>query len=288
MARLPDWIRLSLKTDEAYRQVRASLTGRQLHTVCESARCPNRQACWNEGTATLMIMGDRCTRNCRFCAVTYGQPEPPDEREPERVAESVAELGLRYLVVTSVTRDDLPDGGAEVFARVIRAVRAVCPDIGIEVLTPDFNGAADALNVVLEERPDVFNHNLETVRRLQSAIRPQASYETSLHVLRMASEHSSGPVVKSGLMLGLGETDEEIREALFDVRRAGCSLLTLGQYLAPSRSHWPVDRYVEPAHFDRWAEEARTLGFEGVASGPLVRSSYRADRLLEQAKHASV
>jgi len=281
MGRLPQWIRRSLASDGAYTEVCGLVSELGLHTVCESARCPNRVECWNRGTATLMILGDRCSRHCRFCAVEAGVPEAPDGDEPRRVAEAVARLRLRHAVITSVTRDDLPDGGAAHFRRTIEAVRARCPEATIEVLTPDFEGRAADVQVVLDARPDVFAHNLETVERLQAEIRPQAGYARSLEVLRQAAGHAGGARVKSGLMVGLGETDAEIAQAMRDMLACGCRILTVGQYLAPTRGHWPVLRYVTPGAFDEMARLAMEMGFEGVESGPLVRSSYRAERVLQ-------
>ncbi len=261
--------------------VRDALAGAGLNTVCESAQCPNRQECFHRGTATFMILGKICTRRCRFCAVESGAPRPPDPDEPRRVAETAARLGLRHVVVTSVTRDDLPDGGAGAFAAVVSWIR-FRPGITVETLTPDFQGQAAALAAVLEAGPDVFNHNLETVERLQPAIRPQADYRRSLAVLRAAGRHRPRPVVKSGLMVGLGETDSELFRALADLRAAGCDALTLGQYLAPSREHLPVDRFVPPERFAEYREKALILGFTAVAAGPLARSSYRAEALFRK------
>lgn len=277
--RLPAWIRAGLQSEREFVGLEQLLNRHRLHTVCQGARCPNRHECWNRATATFMILGGVCTRDCAFCAVRHGRPAPPDFTEPRRVAEAARAMGLRHVVITSVTRDDLPDGGAGLFAAVIREVRWACPAARVEVLTPDFGGSLDALTVVLAAAPDVFNHNLETVRRLQPVVRPQASYERSLEVLSRAAAHRPGPAVKSGLMLGLGETDAEIRAALGDLRAAGCELLTVGQYLAPSRRHHPVSRYLEPEEFARWSEEGKALGFTAVAAGPLVRSSYRAEQL---------
>jgi len=274
--RLPPWFRRPVRTDARYGRVTRTLARGGLHTVCRSARCPNRHECWSAGTATFMILGDACTRRCRFCAVPGGPPAPPDPGEPARVAAAARELRLRHVVITSVTRDDLPDGGAGAFAAAIRAVRAALPGATVEVLTPDFQGLEPALAIVLDESPDVFNHNLETVRRLQSEVRPQASYDRSLRVLAFAATRRGGRAVKSGLMLGLGETDGEADGALKDLRAAGVSFLTLGQYLAPTRSSWPVARFIEPEAFDAWARRAKELGFGRVESGPLVRSSYRA------------
>ena len=273
--RLPQWMRRPITTDEQFPDVSKLLESLQLNTVCSSAKCPNRHECWNRGTATVMILGNTCTRNCRFCNVNTGRPGPVDAGEPARVAEAAKRLNLRHIVITSVTRDDLPDGGAQAFAATIRAVKEAMPGASVEVLTPDF---VEHLDIVLDARPDVFNHNLETVKRLQAVIRPQASYEKSLATLRHAAERV-GSMVKSGLMLGLGETDEEIFQALEDLYAAGVRLLTLGQYLAPTREHYPVERFVSPEHFDELAAKARLMGFEGVAAGPLVRSSYRADEL---------
>jgi lipoic acid synthetase len=273
--RLPQWMRRPIATDEQFPDVSKLLESLQLNTVCASAKCPNRHECWNRGTATVMILGNTCTRNCRFCNVNTGRPDPVDAGEPARVAEAAKRLNLKHIVITSVTRDDLPDGGAAAFAATIRAVKEAMPGASVEVLTPDF---VEHLDAVLDAKPDVFNHNLETVKRLQAVIRPQASYEKSLATLRHAAKRG-GSMVKSGLMLGLGETDEEIFQCLEDLYSAGVRLLTMGQYLAPTREHYPVERYISPEHFDELAAKARLMGFEGVAAGPLVRSSYRADEL---------
>lgn len=274
--RLPQWLRRPIATDQDYPDVSQLLESLQLNTVCASAKCPNRHECWNRGTATIMILGNTCTRGCRFCNVDTGTPGPIDLDEPARVAEAAQRLNLRHVVITSVTRDDLPDGGAEAFANTIRAVKAVLPEASVEVLTPDF---VEHLDTVLDAEPHVFNHNLETVARLQKTVRPQASYAQSLATLRKAAERG-GVQVKSGLMLGLGETDEEIFQTLEDLLAAGVQLLTLGQYLAPTREHHPVERFISPEHFDELAAKARALGFSGVAAGPLVRSSYQADQLV--------
>jgi len=273
--RLPQWMRRPIATDESYPDVQKLLVSLQLNTVCASAKCPNRHECWNRGTATIMILGDICTRNCLFCNVHTGKPEPVDPDEPARVAEAATRMSLKHIVITSVTRDDLPDGGAGAFAKTIRAVKAALPEASVEVLTPDFT---EHLDTVLDAHPDIFNHNVETVERLQPVIRPQAGYEQSLATLRKAAERG-GVQVKSGLMLGLGETDEELFQTLDDLYAAGCRLLTLGQYLAPTREHHPVERFISPEHFDELAARAREIGFEGVAAGPLVRSSYRADEM---------
>lgn len=279
--RLPPWIRVRVPAGGTAAAVYDLLGQKALHTVCQGAQCPNRHECFSRGTATFMILGDVCTRDCLFCAVRTGRPGAPDPGEPGRVAEAAARMGLRHVVVTSVTRDDLPDGGAAVFAATIRAIRERLSGAIVEVLTPDFMGREADIAVVLDARPDVFNHNLETVRRLQPEIRPAADYERSLGALRFAGRYTPRPAVKSGLMVGLGETDEELLEAIADLRAAGCDLLTVGQYLAPSARHAPVRRFVPPEQFAAYARHATELGFRGVASGPLVRSSYQADRLFE-------
>lgn len=281
--RLPDWIRRPIRTDAEYGRVQGVLREFRLHTVCRSARCPNRHECWSRGTATFLILGGVCSRSCRFCGVPRGRPDPLDPGEPWRVAEAAARMGLRHVVVTSVTRDDLPDGGASVFARTVSALRSRRPGATVEVLTPDFRGDEASIDCVLDAGPDVFNHNLETVRRLQSGLRPQADYDVSLSVLLRAAGRAGGPAVKSGLMLGLGESRAETAEALRDLLGAGCRRLTLGQYLAPSRSAPPVSRFLEPEEFESLAGQARDMGFEEVAAGPLVRSSYRAERMLDRA-----
>lgn len=277
-ARLPAWLRLRLPSTPEYAATGGLLRELGLHTVCESARCPNQWECWSRRTATFMIGGDRCTRACRFCAVTTARPFPLDPLEPTRVAEAARRMRLRHVVVTAVARDDLEDGGAGHFRATIEAVRAANPGVAIEVLVPDFQGQADAIDTVLEARPDVFNHNVETVRRLTPAVRSRATYEGSLAVLRLARERAGYPVVtKSGLMLGLGETPEEAGECLRDLRAAGCDWLTLGQYLQPTRAALPVVEFVSPEQFEALGRLALGLGFRAVASGPKVRSSYRAD-----------
>ncbi len=277
--RLPDWLKVSLAGARPRHEVRKLLQRLDLHTVCESALCPNLCECWARGTATFMILGDHCTRNCRFCAVTSGPPTPPMADEPERIAAAVTELGLKYVVLTSVTRDDLQDGGAQHFARTVRTIRAAQPQVGIEVLTPDFNGVKTSIATVLAAAPKVFNHNLETCARLTPQIRGGADYQRSLNVLAMAREIGKDKVlIKSGFMLGLGESDAEVEEMLHDLRSQGVGFVTIGQYLPPSTAHWPVARYVTPEEFERWAALARDrFGFEFVASAPRVRSSYLAD-----------
>ncbi len=283
MSRLPPWIRLSRLTDQHFGEVSEQVKGHALHTVCESAKCPNRGECWNRGTATMMLLGDVCTRACSFCAIQPGRPEGLDVNEPRRAARAAAGMKLNYVVLTSVTRDDLPDGGAGIFAETILEIKKRLPDAGIEVLTPDFEGVTELVDVVLEARPDVFNHNVETVARLQAIVRPQAAYGRSLAVLKHAAHATPRAVVKSGIMLGLGERDDEVEQTLVDMRAAGVELLTLGQYLQPTRNHPPVQRYVTPEAFAEWEAHALAIGFSGVASGPMVRSSYKADELLKQA-----
>ena len=278
-ARKPPWIRVRAAVGPEVPRLKALLKRQGLFTVCEEASCPNLPECFGNGTATFMIMGEVCTRRCPFCDVAHGRPLPLNESEPERLAETVALMGLRYVVVTSVDRDDLRDGGAGHFARCITAIRAASPSTRIEVLVPDFRGRMErALDALGQGLPDVFNHNLETVPRLYRLARPGADYAWSLRLIeRFKAEHPEIPT-KSGLMVGLGEEDHEIVDVMRDLRTHDCDMLTIGQYLAPSRGHRPVVRYVEPAQFDRCAEQARSLGFSSVASGPLVRSSYHADR----------
>lgn len=286
MARIPPWIRLQMRADSEFGRVHGLISDLSLHTVCQSARCPNTHECWGKGTATLMLLGTVCTRDCGFCAIPAGRPEALEADEPARVAEAARRMGLRHVVLTSVARDDLPDGGAGAFAETVRAVREALPAASIEVLTSDLGGCPQSQGMVLEAAPDVYNHNVETVRRFQAVIRPQAAYGRSLGVLKRAAEASPRPVVKSGIMLGLGETEEELEQTFRDLLAVGCEVLTLGQYLQPTRHHVPVQRYVTPEDFDRYGDWARDLGFLGVASGPMVRSSYRADDLLRQARSA--
>ena len=275
----PAWLRVRLRVTPEFEAVQRIVEEERLHTVCASAACPNLGECWARGTATFMIGGNRCTRACGFCDVATGRPAPLDPGEPARVAEAVARLGLRFAVVTAVARDDLPDGGAGQMAATVRAIRARCPGSGVEVLIPDYKGREEDLRAVLAARPDVLNHNLETVERLQRPVRKAGRYERSLGLLRRAAELAPEIPTKSGIMLGLGESDAEVERALRDLRSAGVRLLTVGQYLRPSPAHLPVARWVPPAEFDAWAARARALGFADVASGPLVRSSYHADRL---------
>ncbi|MBK8231391.1 MAG: lipoyl synthase [Candidatus Eisenbacteria bacterium] len=275
-ARRPDWLKVRLPAEPTYAVTRGLVRGNQLHTVCQSAQCPNIGECWSAGTATVMILGDVCTRSCGFCAVKTGRPPVLDREEPERVAEAIATMDLVHVVITSVDRDELPDGGAAIWAATIEAVRRRAPGTRIEVLTPDFKGDRAAIDVVLAARPDIFAHNIETVERLHREVRPQARYERSLAVLAQAKER--GFVVKSSLMLGLGETEAELLAVLRDLSDLGCDLLTLGQYLRPTRSHLPVRRFAPPDEFGRLKVAALALGFRDVESGPLVRSSYHAER----------
>ncbi|MGI9431498.1 MAG: lipoyl synthase [Myxococcota bacterium] len=277
----PEWLKVRVHASPEVDRLRALVKDEQLHTVCQSAACPNLGECWARGTATFMIGGNLCTRRCGFCDVLTGRPTPLDPGEPDRVARAVADLGLKFAVVTCVARDDLPDGGAGQMAATVRAIRRECPDTGIEVLIADYGGSEDALAAVLDAGPDVLNHNLETVERLHRRVRPAASYERSLAVLRRSGELRPDIPTKSGMMLGLGEADEEVDRALRDLLGAGVRLLTLGQYLRPSPDHLPLERWVPPAEFDAWAERARALGFAEVAAGPLVRSSYRAEQLAQ-------
>jgi len=278
-ARLPEWARKSGPLARGARGVRVLLRESSLHTVCEEARCPNLGECFTRGTATFLLLGDRCTRRCAYCAVSTARPRPPDPEEPERVAEAAGRLGLRYVVLTSVDRDDLADGGAAHFAATVRAVRRALPGAGIEVLTPDFRGDQRALRAVLETEPDVFNHNIETVPRLFPRLRPQGRYRLSLDVLAGAKAIRPGQTTKSGLMVGLGETDEEVVCVLEDLRRAGADVVTIGQYLRPTRDHEPVHRFVTPAAFLAFEGRARAIGFPTVYSGVFVRSSFNAEEI---------
>ena len=276
----PAWIGRPLPSDPAFSRTSLLLENGRLHTVCREARCPNRGECFSRGTAAFLILGESCTRFCRFCAVGQGKPVPPDPGEPRRVAEAAASLRLEYVVVTSVTRDDLEDGGAGAFAQTISCLRSALPGAKVEVLIPDFQGSEAALRTVLAARPDTLNHNLETVERLYAEVRPQALYGRSLELLRRAAAWGApGVAVKSGLMLGLGESRSEVESALRDLLAAGCRVLTLGQYLQPKRECLPVVRFVPPEEFDRWREVALAMGFTRVASAPLVRSSYHAEAL---------
>ena len=276
--RLPEWLRIKLPMSDRFAHTRALLDELKLHTVCESAQCPNHWECWEKGTATFMIAGDRCTRACGFCAVSTAKPLALEADEPRRVAEATRRMRLRHIVITAVARDDLKDGGAEHFRQTIEAVRNLNPGIVIEVLVPDFNDSDSAVENVLSANPQIFNHNLETVRRLTPSVRHRATYDRSLSVLNKVKEKRGSSVyTKSGMMLGLGEREEEIMVALEDLRRVGCDLLTLGQYLQPTLKHLPVAEFVSPEQFAAFGNVARKMGFVHVASGPMVRSSYHAD-----------
>jgi lipoic acid synthetase len=280
----PSWLKVRFFGGENYQDLKRIMRSLDLHTVCESARCPNQGECWEHRTATFMILGDICTRACGFCAVTSGRPAgPPDEDEPERVAQAVEQMRLEYAVVTSVNRDDQPDGGAQIFARTIAAVRARVPQCQVEVLIPDFRGDGAALKTVVAARPDVLNHNVETVPRLYRRVRPGAVYERSLELLRRAKQLAPSMPVKTGMMLGLGETREEVLQTMSDLVAQGTDILTLGQYLQPTREHLPVVRFVHPQEFAEYKQLGGEMGFRHVESGPLVRSSYHA---FEQAQAA--
>ena len=278
--RKPDWLKIKALGGRNRTGVEDLLARLSLHTVCQEANCPNLMECYGRKTATFLILGPECTRNCTFCAVGKGAPLPPETGEPERVAQAVAELGLRHAVITSVTRDDLPDGGAGQFARVIQALRTACPETSVEVLIPDFAGNREALAAVVAAGPDILNHNVETVPRLYPEVRPMADYQRSLELLAAAKEMSPGLLTKSGIMVGLGETREEVLALFSDLVRAGCAMLTVGQYLAPSSAHHPVVEYVHPDIFEAYRLAALDAGFVHVSSGPLVRSSYLADLTL--------
>ncbi len=271
----PDWLRVRIPGGESYARLKGLIDRHALHTVCEEARCPNMGECWNAGTATFMILGDICTRSCGFCAVKTGKPATLDRDEPARVADAIRIMGIRHAVITSVNRDELPDGGASIFAETIRLARLAQPSLTIEVLIPDFRGVGWALDIVFVARPEILNHNTETVPRLYRDVRPQAKYERSLGVIGRA--HEAGLTTKSGLMLGLGETNEEVVEVMRDLRGVNCDILTLGQYLRPTKEHLPVARYVTPAEFAMFREEGLAMGYRHVESGPLVRSSYHAE-----------
>jgi lipoic acid synthetase len=275
----PPWLRRRLPSGPEHEQVRALIHQGQLHTVCQEAKCPNQFECFSARTATFLILGSVCTRHCRFCNIEAGPVTAPDPHEPQRVADAAARMKLRYVVVTSVTRDDLPDGGAAIFAQTIRAIRKAIPGALVEVLIPDFQGNPDALGTVVDAGPNVLNHNIETVPRLYASVRPEANYRQSLDLLASAKRLDSSLTVKSGIMLGLGETTAEIRQTLKDIRASGCSIATIGQYLQPTEKHLPVERFVPPEEFDTWRKVALSMGFAEVASGPFVRSSYHAKAL---------
>ena len=289
--RLPEWLRKGRTHFESINRLKSGLRQRNLHTVCESARCPNIHECFHRGAATFMILGNWCTRGCGFCSVPKGNPARQDMRldpeEPANVARMAAEMNLRYVVITSVNRDDLADGGSRHFAETVRAVRSALPEARVEVLTPDFCGSLDAVARVLDAGPHVFNHNLETVPRLYRRVRPQAGYRQSLEVLAFARHYRAGTLTKSGFMVGLGETEEEVRALLRDLYAAGADVATIGQYLQPTRRNLPVAAFIAPEVFDAYRDYGLSLGFKAVFSGPLVRSSYMADRVSEEARLAN-
>jgi lipoic acid synthetase len=273
--RRPEWLRIKLQVNESFMKVRNIVSDHKLHTVCEEARCPNMSECWSRGTATFMILGDICTRSCGFCAVKTGKPVGLDIDEPRRVAQAVKLMGIKHAVITSVNRDDLKDGGAGIFAETIKKIRELVPECRVEVLIPDFKGDEKALDIVIEAKPNILNHNVETVPRLYKIVRPQAKYERSLKVLEYCKKH--GLVTKTGLMLGIGEKTEEVIDVMKDLRSIDVDILTLGQYLQPTKMHLPVDRFVQPEEFEMLKKIGLEMGFKYVESGPLVRSSYHAE-----------
>lgn len=280
--RLPEWVRRTVLNTEENRHVRSILKEQGLNTICESGRCPNKGECWSKGTATFMLMGSVCTRTCRFCAVNKGKPEPLDPTEPIRIVEAARQMGLRHIVLTSVNRDELPDQGSNHFAITVRLLYEAIPGIAVEILTPDFQGRRECIETVLAAKPTVYNHNVETVPRLYKQVRPGSKYQRSLDVLRMSKEIDPNIHTKSGLMLGLGETKEEVIEVMQDLRNVGCDFLTLGQYLRPTRYNLAVERYLTPEEFDELGAIGWKLGYKMVNSGPLVRSSYHAGELAEK------
>ncbi|WP_028560628.1 lipoyl synthase [Paenibacillus pinihumi] len=282
----PDWLRIKLTTDGNYAEIKDMMRSKTLHSVCEEARCPNIYECWANRTATFMILGDLCTRACRFCAVKTGMPTELDLQEPDRVAEAAEQMGLRHCVVTSVARDDLSDGGASIFVGTIHAIRARLPLCSVEVLIPDFLGNRDALQLVMDAKPDILNHNIETVRRLSDRVRARAKYDRTLELLRRAKEMNPDIPTKSSIMLGLGEEWDEILQTMDDLRSVGCNILTLGQYLQPTKSHLQVERYVHPDEFAKLKQEGLARGFSHVESAPLVRSSYHAHEQVQSAAKA--
>lgn len=275
----PEWLKIRLPRGEGFAQMAQIVKQHSLHTICSSGMCPNKAECWSRKTATFMILGDVCTRGCKFCATKTGRPLPTDNDEPRRVADSIRLMGLKHAVVTSVTRDDLPDGGAAHWASVVRAIREMNPGTTIELLIPDLHAVPEHLDIVIDSKPDILGHNIETVERLTPLVRSRASYDTSLRAISHIA--GRGMVAKSGIMVGLGESDDEVLRTLDDLRGAGCCIVTLGQYLRPTMEHWPVAEYVTPEKFDWYRDEALRRGFSYVASAPLVRSSYMAEQALE-------
>ncbi|MEW6060141.1 MAG: lipoyl synthase [Actinomycetota bacterium] len=286
-ARKPPWLKVKLPSGPAYSELKELMRDLSLHTVCEEAMCPNIGECWQDKEATFLILGDKCTRRCGFCDVTTARPDPVDENEPERIAEAVRAMGLRYVVLTGVARDDLEDGGARIWAAAIRAIRRAVPGCGVEVLPADFKGGEQDIATVIEAEPDVFAHNLETVRRLHARIRPAFGYDRSLEVLRTAKRLRAGQVTKSNVILGMGEQQEEATEALHDLADAGCDIVTIGQYLQPTQLHLPVDRWVTPDEFAQHKRVGESFGIAHVEAGPLVRSSYHAGKQLRRALAAA-
>lgn len=277
--RLPDYLKRPIIDTDKTRTVRKILKTKCLNTVCENARCPNKNECYTKNTATFLIMGNDCTRNCKYCNISCARPKPLDLEEPKHVAEAVQALGLKYAVITSVTRDDLPDGGAEHFANCIYEIRKLCPDTKIEILTPDFKGNKDCLDVIIKAHPDVFNHNIEAVQDIFKSVRPQGDYECSLEVLKYVKDNSD-ILTKSGLIIGLGETFEQIEQTLIDLKNVGCDIVTIGQYIQPSKHHLEVAKYYTPEEYDKLKELANKIGIKNHQIGPLVRSSYRAAELV--------
>lgn len=277
--RLPDYLKRPIIDTDKTRTVRRILKTKCLNTVCENARCPNKNECYTKNTATFLIMGNNCTRNCRYCNISCARPEPLDLNEPFHVAEAVKDLGLKYAVITSVTRDDLSDGGAEHFANCIYEIRKISPNVKIEILTPDFKGNKDSLNTIIKARPNVFNHNIETVRNVFKTARPQGDYDCSLEVLKYIKDNSD-IITKSGLMIGLGETFEDIEQTLVDLKNVGCDILTIGQYIQPSKAHLEVSKYYNPEEYENLKQLAKKVGIKHYQIGPLVRSSYRASELI--------
>jgi lipoic acid synthetase len=286
--RKPEWLRVKMPSGDNYHQLKGLMRVKHLHTVCEEAMCPNIGDCWGRGTATFLLLGDTCTRSCGFCHIKTGRPTWFDEQEPERVAEAVANMKLRHAVLTSVNRDELPDGGAHIFARSIELIHQRVPGCSVEVLIPDFKGDREALKLVMQARPEILNHNIETVPRLYRTVRPQAIYQRSLRLLHMAKELDPDAVTKSGMMVGLGETWDEVVQVMRDLRAHQVDILTIGQYLRPTRNHLPVLRYWHPDEFARLREEGLAMGFRWVESGPLVRSSFHADGQAEALAPARV
>jgi lipoic acid synthetase len=277
----PPWLKKRIPPLQDLQKVKSILAEASLHTVCEEARCPNLGECFSGGTATFLILGRVCTRNCGFCAVENGIPVPADETEPEKVAQAVQKMGLQYVVITSVTRDDLHDGGASLFAKTIRAIQILDPKVKVEVLIPDFRGDLASLEIVVKDNPDVLNHNVETIPRLYPQVRPQADYKRSIDLLKRSKLNSPQILLKSGFMLGLGETREEVMELLQDLRDTGCDFLTIGQYLQPRQDRLPVERFIPPEEFEEYKRIGEEVGFRAVASGPFVRSSFHASRMFE-------